>query len=218
MFRRCVAEKLPLDQVEVSKPLTVHVDDFQAGLAAKGTTPKHARQTAHRVKAVIEGCKFGQYADITPTRVLNWLNEERKDTLGEAGKVIKRGISAQTFTFYFYVRAIKQFCRWMQAERRATENPIAFLKGLNARTDRRHDRRVPSIEECRRLVDAARKGPMRYGMAGPDRAMLYAVALETALRWNELRSLTAGSFRLDGEKPAVTVATGYSKHRREDTQ
>ena len=203
-------------RASVSKPLTVHVDDFQAGLAAKGATPKHARQTANRAKAVIEGCKFGQYADITPTRVLNWLNEERKDTLDKDGNVIKRGISAQTFTFY--VRAFKQFCRWMQAEHRATENPIAFLKGLNARTDRRHDRRVLSVEECRRLLDAAREGPVRYGMAGSDRAILYAVALETALRWNELRSLTVGSFRLDGEKPAVTVAAGYSKHRREDTQ
>ena len=53
-------------------------------------------------------------------------------------------------------------------------------------------------------------------MNGPDRAMLYFVALETAFRWNELRSLTAGSFRLEGSSPTVTVSAAYSKHRRED--
>ncbi|GEM_PF-311590 len=209
-------ELIEPQRAAASKPLTDHLADFKATLMNKGTTAKQATLAHGRAKAVIAGCNFGQFTDIAPGRVLAWLNEQRKDKLNEKGEVVRRGISAQTFTFY--VRATKQFCRWMQAEHRATENPIAFLKGLNVRTDRRHDRRALSVEEGRWLLDAARRGPVRYGMPGPDRAMLYATALETALRWNELRSLTVGSFHLDGEQPAVTVAAGYSKHRREDTQ
>jgi hypothetical protein len=47
------------------------------------------------------------------------------------------------------------------------------------------------------------------------RAMLYRLAVETGLRVNELKSLTASSFDL--EDCTVTVKAGYSKRRREDT-
>lgn len=211
----------PLELIEpqraaASKPLTDHVADFQKSLVAKGTTAKQAALVEARVTAILKGAKLGQYADITPARVLEWLNEQHKDVLNEKGEVVKRGKSAQTFTFY--VRAIKQFCRWMQRERRATENPIAFLEGLNARVDRRHDRRALTTDECRRLIDAAANGDAFMGMSGPDRAMVYRLALETGLRYNEIRSLKVGSFSLKGDKPTVTVGAAYSKRRREDVQ
>jgi len=94
--------------------------------------------------------------------------------------------------------------------------PLAHIEGLNVKVDRRHDRRALTVAECRRLIDAAMNGEPVRKMPGPDRAVLYRVALETGLRWNELRNLTVSSFQLDGEKPTVTVAAAYSKHRRED--
>ena len=54
-------------------------------------------------------------------------------------------------------------------------------------------------------------------MAGPDREMLYRLAVETGLRAGELRSLTRSSFRLNGENSTVIVQAQYSKRRREDT-
>src|SRR6185436_15593750 len=42
--------------------------------------------------------------------------------------------------------------------------------------------------------------------------------LETGLRAGELRSLTRGSFQLEGQTPTITVAAEYSKRRREDVQ
>ncbi len=53
-------------------------------------------------------------------------------------------------------------------------------------------------------------------MSGPERAMLYRVAVETGLRAAELRSLTRASFDLNATPPIVTVQAAYSKHRRED--
>ena len=47
--------------------------------------------------------------------------------------------------------------------------------------------------------------------------MLYRLAAATGFRANELRSLV-GSFFLDANLPAVTVAAAYSKRRRDDRQ
>ena len=84
----------------------------------------------------------------------------------------KNGISAQTFNFY--LQAIKQFCRWMVKDRRATENPLLHLQGLNVHTDRRHDRRALSLEELTLLLQTATDGPVRFNLAGPERALLYS--------------------------------------------
>ena len=56
----------------------------------------------------------------------------------------------------------------------------------------------------------------RDGMTGPERGLLYQLAVESGLRAGELRSLTRSSFDLDGDPPTVTVAAAYSKRRRED--
>jgi hypothetical protein len=51
-------------------------------------------------------------------------------------------------------------------------------------------------------------------MTGPERVMLYRLAVETGLRANELRTLKVSSFDLN--KGTVTVRAGYSKRKRED--
>ena len=53
-------------------------------------------------------------------------------------------------------------------------------------------------------------------MTGPERVMLYRLAIETGLRAGELASLTRASFDLSLDRPVVRVEAAYSKHRRED--
>ena len=144
---------------------------------------------------------------------MEYLDGLRQDT--RLGEEVERGISAQTFNFY--LQGIKQFCSWMVKDRRAHESPVGHLDGLNVKTDRRHDRRSLSVEELLRLLQTTADGADRYGMTGPQRAMLYRVAVETGLRAGELRSLNRASFSLDGKPATVTVAASYSKHRRDDT-
>ena len=119
-------------------------------------------------------------------------------------------------TSNYYVGGLKQFCTWKVKERRATENPVAHLSRMNARADRRVIRRALMADEARRLLGAARNGDTFLGMTGLERGMLYRAAMETGLRWNELRSLTRASFNLDADSPTVKVAAAYSKRRRED--
>ena len=113
---------------------------------------------------------------------------------------------------------MKGFCKWLHREKKAPENPLAHLQGLNVKTDRRHDRRALTQEECQVLLSTTAAELGRFGMTGPVRALLCQTALESGLRANELKTLTVGSCRLDSEPPTLTVKAGYSKHRKEDVQ
>jgi integrase len=118
-----------------------------------------------------------------------------------------------------YLCAIKGFSRWLMRDRRTGEDPLAMLSRLNAKTDVRHKRRALPEEELRALLAAAGSNPAEFReLTGPDRAMLYALAMTTGCRVRELASLTPKSFEFDGDGPTVTVRAGYSKNRREAVQ
>ena len=198
------------DRVSTAKMLTEHLDDFAAALKAKGNSPFHVEVVTSRARRLlVEGCGFRFYGDIKPSKVMEHLDGMR------TGSEKKPSIGAQTFNFY--LQAVKQFCRWAVKDRRALENPLAHLEGLNVKTDRRRDRRPFTLDELRRLLDVARTGPERYGMSGLERYLCYWLAVETSLRANELRCLTRQSFDLDVEAPTVTVEAADSKHRRQGT-
>lgn len=214
---------LDTGRVAAMRPLREHLDGaadapgYRQHLAAKGDTAEYVEKACARARAVMDGCRFIFWSDIAASKVMAYLDDLRADKVDAEGKVTKRGKSAQTFNYY--LGAFKGFCRWMVRDGRATESPVAHLTGLNVKTDRRRVRRALSVEEIRWLlaVTDAPTAPERYGMSGPARAMLYRLAVETGFRRGELASLTRASFRLDGERPTVTVEAAYSKHRREDT-
>ncbi len=189
------------------KPLLVHIADFRQALLDKGDTEQQAKQVSARVRRIVDGCKFRSWTDIQASRVQRYIAKLREGD---------KGISCQTANFY--LQAIKQFGRWMVDDKRAGESPVAHLKGFKAgeiREDRRHPRRALEVDEARRLLEAASRGPARLGMTGPERSMLYRIAIETGLRAGELRSLTVSSFDLGGL--TVTVEARHSKRRRQDT-
>jgi len=185
------------------RPLVQHLADFEQSLSAKGNTVKHIEQVVSRARKIIDGCKFRTWTDISASKVQYYLADLRNG--GES-------ISAQTFNFY--LQNIKQFCKWMVQDGRASESPLQHLKGLNVRTDRRHDRRALEPDEVRRLLEATRAAGQRFGMSGYERALLYRLAVETGLRAEELRTLTVSSF--DFENRVLTIRAAYSKHRRQD--
>lgn len=210
---------LSRERAAAARPLAEHLADFKQALLAKGNTERHATQTHRRAEFIIKQCGFKFHSDIDATRVLSVLHDLRQDTED------RRGISKQTFNFY--LGSLKQFCRWMRKNRRASDNPVEHLDRLNTADDRRHDRRALTHDELRRLIAAAEDGPTLSGrykkrgggwsMTGPERAILYRLAAETGLRAGEIRSLTKASLKRLAITPTVTVEAAYSKHRREDT-
>lgn len=200
----------PKEHEQLCRPLKDHLEEFKRHLLAKATSSQQVREVGNKILRIISNCGFTRWADITATKVENYLAELRTD------KPEKRGISAQTSNWY--LQSIKSFCKWMHQERRAPQNPLAHLLKLNVRTDRRHDRRALATDECQRLLKVTTEEPMRFRMSGPERALLYLTALESGLRASELKSLTAAMCDFDSEIPTLTVKAAYSKRRREDIQ
>ena len=193
------------------KPLSEHLADYRACLLARGNTAKHANMMIRHCERVFDGAGCVAWSDLSPSKIIKALDSLRSEQgKGGAGKV---KLSAMTRNHY--LRGVKSFGGWMVADGRASENPLAHLKAINTQTDRRHLRRALEVDEVRRLLDATNREPTRFGMTGPERALLYRLAIETGLRANELRSLTVASFDLDGLTVAVEAA--YSKHRRQDS-
>jgi len=180
------------------RPLAEHAADWRESLLAKGDTDKQSNQLTNRVRRILDGCRFTSWPDLSASKVQAYVAELRDG-----------GLSIQTCNFY--LQAVKQFARWCVRDGRAADSPLSHLRGGNVRTDRRHDRRALTDPELRKLLDTTRRAPTRFRMTGPDRARLYQLAVETGLRASELRSLTWGSFELDGDPATVTVKAAYSK-------
>ena len=182
-------------------PLPVGVESFtKAALAealrAKSTTVAAIIQR-HRLKGEGNG-KARRFPRATAEAVRDWL---------------RRGRGTQTIAHY--LKAMKQFTRWLVKDRRMPANPLDHLSVEAPEADLRHDRRALTDYEMRALFTAARASSQAFrGMTGPERAILYATACATGFRAGELASLTPESFRLDGEAAYIALGASQSKNKR----
>ena len=184
-----------------AKPLTEHVDDYERYLVASGTSPRHAEQTARQSRAILTLAKVKRISELSLSKITEAIDSLRKDGVG-------------TETRNHYIRAVKAFSRWLWKDGRAREHHLAHLATTSSENDRKHVRRPLTEEEAGRLVQATEAGPVNGNLPGPDRAMLYAVALSTGFRAEELRSLTPERFDLAGNPPTATVPAAYTKNGR----
>ena len=182
-----------------------HLHDLRETLIAKGNTVKHADLVVRRAARILGLAKAEHISDIAPSKV-------------QAALKVLRDQDLSLQSCNHYLRAIKQFSRWLWRDGRRREDSLAHLTGYNVKLDRRRQRRPLSSEEYTRLIKTTEAAGPACSMTGPDRAMLYRLAVGTGFRANELRSLTPESFDLQADPPTVTVEAGYSKHRRADTQ
>lgn len=172
-----------------SEELSGHIEAWWKSIVNNGRTFDHADLVKTHVEKIVDRCSFGCFNDIDELAVQEYLANS--------------GLSVQTRNHY--VRAIKQFCRWMVEYGRASRSPVAGLKMLNAKADPKHERRALSPEQFRTLIETTRSGPVRGHMTGPERAMLYTLAAHTGLRAGALRALRASDFDLDAKPPVVKV-------------
>jgi integrase len=124
-----------------------------------------------------------------------------------------------------YFRAMRTFCRWLLRTGRIAANPLAGLSCAKVTdADRKRKRRPLTDDEAARLISTTRRSPESFtGLTGPDRAMLYLLAINTGLRASELASLTPESFELDcpsassgqASRAMVRCQAGYTKNGQE---
>ncbi len=188
--------------------LDSHLRAFELSLRSKQVSERQIAQVLWRCRKLLDECNVKRVTDLHGESVAEALARLREKTDDSAG------LSVQTSNHY--LKALKQFTRWMRLEKRMSDDPLVRLEILNVRVDRRHDRRALSDQEVGSLLVAAIEGEEYLGFSGEDRQMLYLMALSTGLRASELASLSTESFSLTGNPPTVVVAAAYSKHRRED--
>jgi hypothetical protein len=177
--------------------LLVHIDAWAESLRSKGNTTDHVKlysARALRVMALIQGARL---ADIEPSRTATREGQAR------AGAALRRAVAPAKLadltaenvqqalarligegrslaTANHHRNAIKAFSRWLYDTHRAREVPLRGLASYNAKEDPRHERRTVSVEELRRLVEAAGAGPTFKSMTGPMRALCYRLAIGRA--------------------------------------
>lgn len=190
---------------QMRRPIKEHLIDFEIYMKSKDVTDGHVQESLTHIRKMIAAGRWRTTADITAASVVRFLTALRE-----------KGRSAQTHNHY--LKSIKHFVKWLERERRIFRNPITHLSRLNVKTDRRHDRRPLSSEEVQLLIRAAEDGPPIEGISGPDRAMIYEVAVWTGFRKAEIGSLTIQSLDLDSDVCTATVPAAFSKRRRQDTQ
>ena len=209
---------LDTNRVASTKPLREHLDDYERALKDSGATAAYVQKTVNRIRKVLDGISVTFLTELSATAVagcLAGLREKGRLEPGSEGQSKHRGLSAKSSNHY--LAAMKGFYGWLVKERRATENPLSHLSSLNAKADRRHVRRALEVDELRRLLAAARSGPVRCEMDGESRYWLYRLGAESGLRSNELRSLTRASFDLDATRPTVTIDAAHAKNGKAAT-
>jgi site-specific recombinase XerC len=188
------------------KPLTDHLADFERAIIAKRRTTKHASMTVRRADRILKLAKASRISDLSLSKTLDAL------------QVLREKEKRNQETINHHIRAVKAFSRWLWRDKRAREHHLAFLSTSSSAGDRRRVRRALTAEESVRLVQTSASGPDVCGMTGPDRAMLYMIALGTGFRAKELRTLVPERFHLDDDPPNIVVRAAYAKNDQEAIQ
>lgn len=190
------------ERLAAGRPIDEHIKDWKAHLE-EFCSAEHARQSPHRVELLFKMCGFKFLTDIAEKQVKAALSRKRKD-----------GSSPRTSNLW--QASAKAFLNWMVEDKRLTVNPLANLEPINESTDIRRDRRAFTVDELERLLATAQRGEVVNGMSGEERAVLYLLAVNTGLRWSELRSLKRLSFNFEHDPPIVTIDAKFAKNKKTD--
>ena len=202
------------------KPLADHMADFESMLRSRGASESHRKDRMACLAEFVEttGARF--LREVDEARATKWLRG-----------LTDVGLAARTVNRRY--QALRQFVRWALANRRIGWDPLASLKPLNERVDRRHVRRALTPAEFARLLAAAEQRPLAEKVKervikgvtpkervkllalGRARALVYAVAAGTGLRRGELSRLRWGD--VDQERRTVFVPAASAKAKRDQS-
>ncbi len=186
------------------RPLLEHVAEFERHMIAKGRDAEHVKGTLRIVRSVLADLRATRLADIQGDPMLRLLAQMREADYAPR-------------TIQSYLVAMKSFVRWLLRSGRIGTDPLAYLSAPAG--DARLKRRALTLDEQRRLVAAAESSDkVVRGLSGPDRGMLYRIALGTGFRVSEIAALRRANVRLDGEYPKIVLAAADTKNRHEAEQ
>jgi len=183
----------------LAKPIKTHLVDYFSAMSAKGGTEEHSTRTKNKIEAIAGDAGFILLRDVEADGVNRFAAKKRAE--GRSSRTI--GASLQ---------AIKGFTRWLVRHGKLASDPLATVTIPSVEDDRRVVRRFLSHDEWHWLDSITRQSDESHGMIGLERALLYATAIQTGLRSNELRSLTRGKFHLKTASPFVLADARRTKN------
>jgi hypothetical protein len=180
--------------IEAKKSIESHLGDFQAMMEAraKGRKSRHIPTTLALIREVCKEAEFKTPNDITADAMNRVIADIRA-----VGKSVR--------TAQARIVAMKAFTRWLADHGKVSHDPLRSIKrGSIKKADRVKHRRMLQPEEWPYLRAGTLTAGVHHGMNPAERATLYAVAIQTGLRQDELRSIT---------KPVHQVPRGRHQER-----
>ena len=186
---------------ESTRPITDHLDDYEAHLKSKSVAPRYLSQTIKQLQEIIKETGFGRLADIQSVQVERFLSS-----------VHSGGRSPRTRNGY--LESIGTFVRWAVKDARLPANPLVTVAKLEESVDIRRKRRAATDDELIRLVKAAQERPIAQARflvelngkrltdddrrrLGLERATIYKTLALTGIRESELRESVWGDVDLE---------------------
>jgi integrase len=207
-------------------PLASHLDSYVSHLATAGTTERHQRETRAKIERIAADCGWRRLSEVTGNGFAHWLDLRHSEGMGAT-------------TRNRHVEALRAFVRWAVKAGRLATDPLVSVDKVDARADRRRERRALTADELARLLQAARERPLheihivtrgpnkdklgakpsarsvaRATALGHERALIYKTLTLTGLRRGELASLTVARAVLDDDRPHLLLDAADEKSRR----
>jgi integrase len=209
-----------------TRPLSEHLTAWREAMLNQGHTPKHADQSADRVRRLVAVMSGARPNDIDGKTMSRSRQAEARDTIdrllakAKLSDISTEQVQAAIATFRdsgrsdqtcnHYRACARALARWAWKTGRLQDNPLVGLTGYNAKEDRSHDRRTLSLDELTRLIQVTGRGPTFQRMTGLARALCYRLAASTGLRYSEIASITPASFNWNDPSPSYGVARIFS--------
>ncbi len=164
---------------------------------------QHIAETIRHVRAMSESCHIQTTNKLEATLLSLYL-----------GQLLEQGKSARTCNAV--LTACKSFGIWLTKQKLIPNNPFHSLSKFNEDVDRRRCRRAMSEEEISCLFSSLENSERHHGLSANERRILYQLAIQTGLRYNEIFCLCRNDFTFEGDYPFVRVRAASAKNKKED--
>jgi len=183
------------------RPIQEHVNAFERYVAARQTnTAAHSKRQAGYVRRVCAALHIHMYDDLRESDILQHVKD-----LGLSNTTRRQ-----------YLIAIRDFCAWMQRDKRGIGNPLENTKLPDANDDT--PRRPLTVDEFRQLMayleTFERYPKQKTGWLASDRRLIYWFCVSTGLRQNETRTRRVCDLSLDHEPASVGISWRDAKNDR----
>jgi len=204
-------------RIEGTKLIFEHIQDWKKSLIASGADINHIQAIIPRATKVVKGCGFRVIGDIDISKVETFLVRLRDvgevvtiKTQKNRTKIKKIGKA----TYNGYIRALRQFGKWLVDMNKARQNPFNMLKRITCtKDDQKRPARTLTVAEIRSLIATTANAPDYLGIPGRERALIYLLCNESGIRAGEARQLQVRDF--DFANWILTIRAEIAKNRKE---